>query len=248
MNQFLGIIPARYASTRFPGKPLAILGNKPMIQWVYERASSELPHVIVATDDQRIMKTVEDFGGKAVMTSSHHLTGTERCAEALELYQETTGRNFSHVINIQGDEPLLKPEHLSALKNCFRQKETRIATLIQSMESIDDQENPNVVKVVVDLNFRALFFSRSPLPHLRRSPETESGKGHTFYTHIGLYAFRADLLRDLVQLPASPLEKAESLEQLRWLENGFSIQTALSKQASMGVDTPEDLARIARLI
>lgn len=219
-----------------------------MIQWVYERASSELSDVLVATDDQRIKEAVEGFGGQAVMTSSRHLTGTERCAEALELYQKKKALSFSHVINIQGDEPLLKPEHLSDLKNCFSNEQTQIATLIQAMSHTGELANPNVVKVAVDIKFRALYFSRSPLPYIRETPGIESRENFTFYTHIGLYAFRAELLRDLVRLPASPLEKAESLEQLRWLENGYSIQTALSDQAAIGVDTPEDLAKIARLI
>lgn len=219
-----------------------------MIQWVYERASAELSDVIVATDDQRIKKAVQGFGGQAVMTSSRHNTGTERCAEALELYQQKKDLSFSHVINIQGDEPLLQPEHLSALKDCFSIEQTQIATLIQAMSHPEELANPNVVKVAVDIKFRALYFSRSPLPYIRETKEKEKKEKHTFYTHIGLYAFRAELLRDLVRLPASPLEQAESLEQLRWLENGYSIQTALSNQAAIGVDTPEDLAKIARLI
>jgi 3-deoxy-manno-octulosonate cytidylyltransferase (CMP-KDO synthetase) len=248
VNHFLGIIPARYASTRFPGKPLALLGNKPMIQWVFERASAVLPHVVVATDDIRIKEVVEGFGGEAVMTSSNHHTGTERCAEALDLFQKKHPEEFTHVINIQGDEPLLKQDHLLSLMEGFQEPATQIATLIQVKQHPEDLNNPNVVKVVVDKHFRALYFSRSPLPFIRLTPGQETPADHIFYTHIGLYAFKAELLRALIQLPASPLEEAESLEQLRWLENAYSIQTVVTKHAAMGVDTPEDLEKIAGLL
>lgn len=248
MNHFLGIIPARYASTRFPGKPLALLGNKPMIQWVYERASAVLQDLVVATDDIRIKEVVEGFGGEAVMTSSRHQTGTERCAEALERIQENQLEKFTHVINIQGDEPLLSQAHLEALKACFKDQSTLIATLIQILPDIEDLGNPNVVKVVVDKQFQALYFSRSPLPYIRKTPGQDLQHTHACYTHIGLYAFKADVLRNLIKLPASPLEEAESLEQLRWLENAYPIQTVLTDHKSIGVDTPEDLEKIAKLI
>jgi len=248
VNQFLGIIPARFASTRFPGKPLALLRNKPVIQWVYERASAVLPELIVATDDLRIKKAVEGFGGKAVMTSDNHKTGTERCAEALELFRKNHRKEITHVINIQGDEPLLKQEHLEKLRGCFKEPQTQIATLIQPMRQAEDLTNPNVVKVVVDQQFRALYFSRSPIPFIREASTEELRNNHSFFTHIGLYAFRSDTLSSLVQLPVSPLEKAESLEQLRWLENGFTIRIAITDQPAMGVDTPEDLEEIGRLI
>lgn len=246
VNRFLGIIPARYASTRFPGKPLAKLGNKPMIQWVYERSSAVLPELLVATDDNRIKEAVENFGGKAVLTSQKHSTGTERCAEAMEIYEKSQSQSFSHIINIQGDEPLIKRDHLEAIKSCFKSDRTQIATLIQVLRDHRELNNPNLVKVVVDKGFQALFFSRSPLPYLRGNPADPAS--HTFYSHIGLYAFRSDVLRELVRLPESALEKAESLEQLRWLENMYSIQTALTDQPAMGVDTPEDLKKLARLI
>lgn len=248
MNQFLGIIPARYASTRFPGKPLALLGNKPMIQWVYERASAILPQLVVATDDIRIKEAVEKFGGKVVMTSTSHRTGTERCAEALELFRQTHPSEITHVINVQGDEPLLKKEHLEALAACFNEKQTRIATLIQALQKEADLNNPNIVKVVVNRSFKALYFSRSPLPYIRETPAEQNTKKHPFYAHIGLYAFQAKTLSELVQLPASPLEKAESLEQLRWLENEYTIQTVVTDRPSMGVDTPDDLEEIRKLI
>lgn len=219
-----------------------------MIQWVYERASAVLQDVVVATDDIRIKDVVEGFGGEAVMTSSRHQTGTERCAEALEHIQEKMLEKFTHVINIQGDEPLLSKVHLEAIRACFKDQSTQIATLIQILPQAEDLGNPNVVKVVVDKQFRALFFSRSPLPYIRESPGQDLQHTHTFYTHIGLYAFKAEILRKLIKLPASPLEKAESLEQLRWLENAYPIQTVLTDHKSIGVDTPEDLEKIAKLI
>lgn len=248
MNHFLGIIPARYASTRFPGKPLALLGKKPMIQWVFERASAILPHVVVATDDIRIKEAVEGFGGKAIMTSPEHNTGTERCAEALELFQIEHSHEFTHVINIQGDEPLLKKEHLLALKGCFKDAQTQIATLIQAVKDTEDLSNPNVVKVVVDKQFRALYFSRLPVPFIRAVQGGKKPDSHTFYSHIGLYAYSTKVLRKLIHLPTTPLEKAESLEQLRWLESSYPIQTAITEHPAMGVDTPEDLEKIAKMI
>ncbi len=219
-----------------------------MIQWVFERSAAVLPHVVVATDDIRIKETVEGFGGEALMTSSDHKTGTERCAEALELFQEKHAGEFTHVINIQGDEPLLNQAHIEALKGCFKEPLTQIATLIQAMPHHEDLSNPNVVKVVVDKMLRALYFSRSPIPFIRETPGRETPDTHTFYAHIGLYAFKAELLRNLIKLPKSPLEEAESLEQLRWMENGYSIQTVITDQAAMGVDTPEDLEKIESLI
>jgi 3-deoxy-manno-octulosonate cytidylyltransferase (CMP-KDO synthetase) len=245
---FLGIIPARYASSRFPGKPLALLGKKPMIQWVFERASAVLDQLVVATDDLRIKEAVESFGGNVLMTSAEHSTGTERCAEALELFRKGHSGSITHVVNIQGDEPLLEPVHLEALKSCMLDRATQIATLIQPLAQNDDLANPNLVKVVVDKSFRALYFSRSPIPFFRESSSGEPSGTITYFTHIGLYAFRSDVLSQLVRLPVSSLERAESLEQLRWLENGYSIQTRVTDQPSRGVDTPEDLEKISRLI
>jgi 3-deoxy-manno-octulosonate cytidylyltransferase (CMP-KDO synthetase) len=219
-----------------------------MIQWVFERASAVLPHVVVATDDLRIKEAVEGFGGKAIMTSPEHNTGTERCAEALELFQVEHSQKFTHVINIQGDEPLLKKEHLLALTGCFKDARTQIATLIQAVKDPQDLSNPNTVKVVVDSQFRALYFSRSPIPFIRATHGLEKPDSHSFYSHIGLYAFSTKVLRKLIHLPASPLEKAESLEQLRWLESSYPIQTALTEYPAMGVDTPEDLEKIANMI
>ena len=244
MTDSLGIIPARYASTRFPGKPLAMLGKKPMIQWVYERSSSVFEHLIVATDDSRIYDAVAGFGGKAVMTAPDHKSGTDRCAEAAALYENESGLSFSYVINIQGDEPLIQAEQLQTLLDCIHLPDTPIATLIRPMESLEDLENPNVVKVVVDLNFKALYFSRAPIPRIRdTSPKLNFGDLN-YYSHIGLYAFRREVLQDLVLLNTTQLEEAESLEQLRWMEHGFRIRTALSTLPSLGVDTPEDLHSI----
>jgi 3-deoxy-manno-octulosonate cytidylyltransferase (CMP-KDO synthetase) len=246
LAEFLGIIPARYASTRFPGKPLARLGSKPMIQWVYERASSMFEHLLVATDDLRIQDVVENFGGRVQMTSTMHTSGTERCAEAARLYEGQTGLHFSHVVNIQGDEPLIRTEQLQTLTDCFKTPGTGIATLIREMADSDELGNPNVVKVVVDRSFRALYFSRAPIPFMRNGKsENERGK-LKFYTHLGLYAFQREVLERVVNLTPSALEQAESLEQLRWLENGITIQTAVTHFPSLGVDTPEDQEKIRK--
>jgi len=246
VTEFLGIIPARYASTRFPGKPLAMLGDKPMIQWVYERASSLFEHLLVATDDERILLAVKKFGGKVLMTSLEHNSGTERCAEAAELYEQESGLRFSHVVNIQGDEPLIQVEQLETLISCFQTPGTGIATLIRQMTNKEELENPNVVKVVVDQSFRALYFSRSPIPFVR-SKNAEGDPGDfPYYTHIGLYAFQREILEQVVQLSPSALELAESLEQLRWMEHGITIRTAVTDLPSIGVDTPEDLDRIRK--
>jgi len=244
MSRFLGIIPARYASSRFPGKPLAQLGNKPMIRWVYESASQVFDHLVVATDDDRIYAAVEDFGGKVVMTSPDHRSGTERCAEAYQLYQEQSVEKYSHVVNIQGDEPLLKEEHLRSLITCLEIPGTGIATLIQPLSNLSELNNPNVVKVVVSRSLQALYFSRSAIPHVRAKSPDSTAESPTFFTHIGLYGFRTEILEQLVKLPPSVLEISESLEQLRWIENGFSIQTIISHLPSIGVDTPEDLENI----
>ncbi len=246
MSEFLGIIPARYASTRFPGKPLAMLGNKPMIQWVYERSSSLFEHLLVATDDQRIYEAVKLFGGKVQMTSPDHSSGTERCAEAASSYESLTGLRFSHVVNIQGDEPLIQPEQLQTLIDCFQTPGTGIATLIRVLEEKKELLNPNVVKVVMDQSMRALYFSRSPIPFIRGSGTEGETANVQFFTHIGLYAFQRELLEELVKLPPGKLEQAESLEQLRWLEHGMTIRCAITNLPSLGVDTPEDLERIRK--
>jgi len=240
-QRFLGIIPARYASSRFPGKPLADLAGKPMIQWVWERASHSFPDLVVATDDRRILEAVRSFGGKAVMTSAGHGSGTERCAEALDLVEKEGEIPFSHVVNIQGDEPLVSPAQLEELKSCFSEAGVDIATLVHLIQSEEELQNPHVVKVVLDRSMRALYFSRASIPFSRdHVPDLKRREG-PYYRHIGLYAFRSSVLRQVVNLPPADLEQAESLEQLRWLYHGLSIQTRLTRVQSMGVDTPEDL-------
>ena len=246
MTDFLGIIPARYASTRFPGKPLALLGQKPMVQWVYESASSLFEHLLVATDDQRIYDAVKAFGGKVLMTSTEHSSGTDRCAEAASLYEKGKGLRFTHVVNVQGDEPLIQTRQLQTLMDCMKVADTPIATLIRPLNTLDDLENPNVVKVVVDLNFKALYFSRAPIPRQRDAAEKRESADPRFYTHIGLYAFRREVLDKVVRLPPTFLEETESLEQLRWMEHGIGIRTAVTTLPSLGVDTPEDLEHIRK--
>ena len=228
---FIGIIPARYASTRFPGKPLADMKGKPMIQRVYEQVEGVLDAVCVATDDERIAAAVRAFGGQAVMTSDQHRSGTDRCYEA---YQKV-GAGFEVVINIQ------------TLKRCFDDPATEIATLVKPFDPNGDFEgtlfNPNSPKVVFNKRMEALYFSRSIIPYIRGEHYTEWLRTRTFYKHIGLYAYRAATLRKITALPQSELEKAESLEQLRWLENGYRIKVGITHQETIGIDTPEDMAR-----
>jgi len=244
--EFLGIIPARYASTRFPGKPLALLGDKPMIQWVYERASSLFEHLVVATDDQRIYEAVELFGGQAQMTSPRHSSGTDRCAEAAFSYEQQSGLRFDYVVNIQGDEPLIQMEQLQSLIDCIKTPDTGIATLIRPLNNVEELENPNVVKVVVDKSFRAMYFSRAAIPFLRDLAKRQRLQNFKHYTHIGLYAFRREILEEVVKLPPSALEQAEALEQLRWMDHGIPIRAAITHLPSQGVDTPEDLELIRK--
>lgn len=239
--KFIGIIPARYASTRFPGKPLAVLGGKPVIERVYSQVKKALDDVAVATDDLRIAEAVSSFGGVAVMTSPDHRSGTDRCLEAYE----KLGSVADVIINIQGDEPFIHPEQIEALMGCFNDPSTDIATLIRSFPSDGSYEqlaNPNSPKVVVDNDMNALYFSRSVIPYLRGSDSSAWPSLHQYYTHVGIYAFRAEVLKNVVSLPTSSLEKAESLEQLRWLQNGFKIKTALTSRKNIGIDTPADLA------
>lgn len=239
---FIAIVPARYASTRFPAKPLARLGGKPVIQRVYEQVAGVLDEAVVATDDERIYEAVRAFGGRVEMTSTAHRSGTDRCWEA---YCKQ-GRTYDVVVNVQGDEPFIRREQLEALKGCFDNPQTDIATLVKPFAEADGLaalENPNSPKVVIDAQAQALYFSRSVIPYLRGVPREEWLSRHTFYKHIGIYAFRADVLRAVTSLPQSPLELAESLEQLRWLENGYRIGVGISQVETVGIDTPEDLAR-----
>jgi 3-deoxy-manno-octulosonate cytidylyltransferase (CMP-KDO synthetase) len=240
----LGLIPARYASTRFPGKPLAEIAGKPMIQWVYERACEVFAHVYVATDDQRIADVVTRFGGKYIITSAEHQSGTDRCAEALQIAQRETGITFDIVVNIQGDEPFIRPEQLKLVTEPFSNSKVQIATLVKPFEATDNIFNPNTPKVVVGTNGNALYFSRSAIPFIRSSEQNDWAKTNTFYKHIGLYAYRSNVLNEITKLEQSPLEKAESLEQLRWLENGYAIAVSVTNMETLAVDTPEDLERV----
>lgn len=240
--KFIGIIPARYASTRFPAKPLAVLGGKPVIQRVYEQVSGILDEAYVATDDERIESAVKAFGGKVVMTSVHHKSGTDRCYEAYT----KVGRGYDVVVNIQGDEPFIQKSQLEAVKACFEDPVTQIATLVKPFipdDGLEALENVNSPKVVVGKNMNALYFSRSVIPFQRNAEKEGWLKGHTYYKHIGLYAYRADVLKEITSLPQSSLELAESLEQLRWLENGYTIKVGISEVETIGIDTPQDLAR-----
>lgn len=242
MTKFIGIIPARYASTRFPAKSLALLAGKPVIQHVWEAVTKVLDRAVVATDDERIAQVVASFGGKAVMTSASHRSGTDRCYEAYV----TNGGNEDVVINIQGDEPFVAAEQLRSLMQCFDSADTDIATLIRPFSAsrpVAELENPNVPKVVVDAKFRARYFSRSVIPYVRGEQRDRWPQCVQYYTHIGLYAYRAQVLKQITRLPQSPLELAESLEQLRWLENGYTIRTAVTTIQTIGIDTPADLAR-----
>ena len=244
---FLAIIPARYASTRFPGKPLARLGGKPVIQRVYEQVAGVLDDAVVATDDERIRAAVRAFGGRVEMPSPDHRSGTDRCWEA----DCKQGREYDVVVNVQGDEPFIRPSQLEAVKRCFDDPATDIATLVKPFTEADGLaalENPNSPKVVLDAQSRAIYFSRSVIPYLRGVPREEWLARHTFYKHIGLYAFRADVLRAVTALPQSPLELAESLEQLRWLENGYKIGVGISEVETIGIDTPEDLEKAERFL
>lgn len=243
--KYLGIIPARYASTRFPGKPLAMIKGKPMIQRVYGQVAKTVDALYVATDDERIASAVTAFGGNVIMTSPHHKSGTDRCEEAYE----KIGQDYDVIINIQGDEPFIQPEQIELLKSCFaKEKETQLATLVKPFDPEDSVEkdlcNVNSPKVVLNQRNEAIYFSRSVIPYLRNVPQSEWLKKHVFYKHIGLYAYRADILREITQLTQTPLELSESLEQLRWIENGYKIKVAVSHaEISIGIDTPEDLER-----
>lgn len=241
--QFAAIIPARYASTRFPGKPLVMLGNKTMIQRVYEQASKSVDMVYVATDDKRIMDTVGNFGGKAVLTSDKHFSGTDRCKEAADKIMNETGLNIDVVINVQGDEPFIKPEQIDLLKSCFNDSDVEIATLIRKTEHGEDIFNPNQVKVILDKVGNAIYFSRAAIPYYRGIDPAEWSNTDTFYKHLGLYAYTSLALNKITQMERSHLEIAESLEQNRWIENGLKIRTAVTDHESISIDTPDDLER-----
>lgn len=245
--KFIGIIPARYASSRFPGKPLAHIGSMTMIERVWRQVSLALDNVWVATDDQRIYDAVVGFGGNVVMTSADHRSGTDRCREAYE----KIGSGEDVVINIQGDEPFIEPRQLQAIMSCFDDDSTEIATLVRRFDPAGGYErlaDPNTPKVVVDEQMNAIYFSRSVIPYLRNVPVEKWHESHVFYTHVGMYAYRASALDKITQLPQSSLEKAESLEQLRWLQNGYKIKVGVTDCQSIGIDTPQDLENAIKLL
>lgn len=240
----LGLIPARYASTRFPGKPLAVIAGKPMIQWVYERASEVFEWCYVATDDDRIKQAVQAFGGKVVMTSELHRSGTDRCAEALDIIQSDLNVEYDVVVNIQGDEPFIQPQQLSRVVGCFANSDVQIATLVKAFAPNEDIFNPNSPKVIMNTKGEAIYFSRSVIPFIRGKEPQQWQSTHVFYKHIGLYAYRPDILRKITRLPQTSLELAESLEQLRWIENGYRITVVETDLETLAVDTPEDLEKV----
>lgn len=237
--KFIGIIPARYASTRFPGKPLAMLGGRTVIQRVYEQVTPTLGEAWVATDDERILQAVEAFGGQAVMTRSDHKSGTDRIQEAAE----KIGTQADVIINVQGDEPFIHPSQLHTVCSLFDDPRTQIATLGKPFATMEAVDNPNSPKIVTDMEGYALYFSRSVIPFVRGTEHGQWLAQFPFLKHIGLYAYRREVLAEITQLPQSPLELAESLEQLRWLQHGYRIKVGLTDIETIGIDTPEDLAR-----
>lgn len=237
--KFIGIIPARYASTRFPGKPLALLGGKPVIQHVYEKVAAVLEAAYVATDDERIYDVVKSFGGQVVMTRTDHKSGTDRIEEAIE----KIGGEWDVVVNVQGDEPFVAKSQLDTICHCFDDPTTQIATLGKPFESMEAVQNPNSPKIVVDNMGFAMYFSRSVIPYVRGKEMSSWLTHYPFMKHLGIYAYRKDVLRQVTQLPQSSLEIAESLEQLRWLQNGFKIKVGTTDVETVGIDTPQDLER-----
>ena len=236
----VGIIPARYASTRFPGKPLALIKGKPMIQRVYEQAlKAKLDAVVVATDDVRIADAVMDFGGQYVMTDPNHRSGTDRCREALDLLET----QFDAVINIQGDEPFIDPRQIEMIRDLISRDDTMLASLAKRIEDEDELFSPNTVKVVMDHRGNALYFSRNPIPFMRNVDRNEWLKKGVFYKHIGIYAYKADTLRQVAAMQPTTLEQAESLEQLRWLENGLQIRMGITKEEIVSIDEPNDIVK-----
>lgn len=242
--KFIAIIPARYASTRFPGKPLAKLAGKPVIEHVYEQVTKILPEAWVATDDERIFKTVESFGGKAVMTRADHKSGTDRIEEAAE----KINTDADVIVNVQGDEPFIQPSQIKTVCEQFSDQSTQIATLGKPFTSMDAVENQNSPKIVTDVNGFALYFSRSVIPFVRGIDRNEWLSHYPFLKHLGIYAYRREVLREVTKLPQSPLEKAESLEQLRWLQNGYRIRVGITNVETVGIDTPDDLKRAEQFL
>jgi 3-deoxy-manno-octulosonate cytidylyltransferase (CMP-KDO synthetase) len=246
-----GIIPARYASTRFPGKPLAMIGGVSMIRRVYEQClkAESLNIVVVATDDVRIADHVKEFNGNVVMTSTDHRSGTDRCNEALKhLMIHDPDKHYDVVVNIQGDEPFMDPSQINAVTDCFIDPDVDIATLARRIDSAEELFNPNAVKVVRGNKNQALYFSRSPIPFIRNAVQDDWITQGNFLKHLGLYAYRCDILNAIATLPPGKLENFESLEQLRWLENGYRISVELTDKEGVSIDTPEDLAKLMNII
>lgn len=242
----IGIIPARYESTRFPGKPLIDIDGQSMIQFVYENSkkSSSLDTVIVATDDRRIFNHVKSFGGEVLMTSKEHQSGTDRCAEVIQILSKSEN-NFDVVINIQGDEPFLDPSQIELLINCFKENgKIQIATLVKKIEQSDELFNPNIVKAVIGINGDAIYFSRSPIPFVRDEKQNKWLEKSNYLKHIGIYGYRTNILMQITKLDKTALEKSENLEQLRWLENGYIIKTNLTSIENTAIDTPDDLKKL----
>jgi 3-deoxy-manno-octulosonate cytidylyltransferase (CMP-KDO synthetase) len=242
--KILGVIPARYASTRFPGKPLTDIGGKSMILRVYEQAKKAiaLSEVVVATDDERIAEEITKHGGNVVMTSDTHQSGTDRCAEAVK----KVWGDWGAVINIQGDEPFILPEQINLLAGLFENPEVEIGTLVKKLSDASDLDNPNTMKVVLDIHGNGMYFSRSPIPFIRGAEKKDWLEKNLFYKHIGIYGYRADVLDELTTLPQGKLELAESLEQLRWLENGYKIMTAFTESEAISIDSPEDIEKLKK--
>ncbi|MFI5452981.1 3-deoxy-manno-octulosonate cytidylyltransferase [Pedobacter sp. UC225_61] len=236
----LGIIPVRFASTRFPGKPLVDIGGKTMIQRVYEQAlKSDLDKIVVATDDERIAAEVKRFGGNFILTNPNHQSGTDRCAEVVKKLPD-----FDVVINIQGDEPFIDPTQISLVSSCFDDENVELATLIKKIDEDTELLNTNIPKVVINSNQQAIYFSRHPIPFIRNAEKENWATAHQFYKHIGIYGYKTSTLLEITKLSPSSLELAESLEQLRWLENGYQIKTKITNIETIAIDTPEDLQKI----
>lgn len=240
--KIVGIIPSRYASTRFPGKPMAMIHGKTMIQRVYEQASKAglLQEVVVATDDQKIFDHVQGFGGQVMLTGAQHQNGTERCAEVVGRLDTA----YDAAINIQGDEPYIHPEQIDQVAEALAQPEVDIATLAKKLKTYEEYLRNSIIKVVCNEQGHALYFSRSPIPHIRKEPAEAEFANHDFYKHIGIYGYKAEVLKTVVTIPPAKLEVLESLEQLRWLQHGYTIHVGASEFESMSIDTPEDLERL----
>ena len=241
--KIIGIVPARFGSTRFPGKPLVDINGKSMIQRVYEQCmkASRLHKLLIATDDERILNHVNEFGGEAIITSPQHISGTDRCAEVIE---KAGIDKWNVVINIQGDEPFIHPEQIDLLCSTFDEQETQLATLVKKITSVDELFNHNNVKVILNKRREAVYFSRTPVPYNRNFPDHDWLKYSTYYKHIGIYGYRASTLLEVSRLAKTNLEITESLEQLRWIENGYTIRAEITSFESISIDTPDDLIKV----